>query len=316
MALLLSASRILLNREMNGNDRLCTLVMQNCMMTMDWNDLRIFLAIAREGTLGAAARAIGQTQPTMGRRLRALEAAVGHTLFQRTGEGFVLTDEGQVMLAHAERMEEEALSLGRMLDGVVGRLSGLLRLSCSDWFGVWMLSPVLAEFSREHPGIVLELLTDARLYSLARREADIAFRIRPPDEADVISRRLLRMSYAAYIRRGAAHPSAGDGAGCPLVIMDSAFGGMPDVEWVARMLPNAHIAARSNNREVQARLCALGAGLAVLPVPLGDGTAGLERIDLGEPPPTRDTWLSYHRDMRRARRVRAFVDLVVERLAD
>jgi len=290
--------------------------MQNCMMTMDWNDLRIFLAIAREGTLGAAARAIGQTQPTMGRRLRALEAAVGHTLFQRTGEGFVLTDEGQVMLAHAERMEEEALSLGRMLDGVVGRLSGLLRLSCSDWFGVWMLSPVLAEFSREHPGIVLELLTDARLYSLARREADIAFRIRPPDEADVISRRLLRMSYAAYIRRGAAHPSAGDGAGCPLVIMDSAFGGMPDVEWVARMLPNAHIAARSNNREVQARLCALGAGLAVLPVPLGDGTAGLERIDLGEPPPTRDTWLSYHRDMRRARRVRAFVDLVVERLAD
>jgi DNA-binding transcriptional LysR family regulator len=290
--------------------------MQNCMMAMDWNDLRIFLAIAHEGTLGAAARKIGQTQPTMGRRLRALETAIGHTLFQRTGEGFVLTDEGQLMLAHAERMEEEALSLGRALDGAGEQLSGLLRLSCSDWFGVWMLSPALAEFSRQHPGIVLELLTDARLYSLARREADIAFRIRPFEEAEVISRRLLRMSYAAYIRHGAAHPSAGDGAGCPLVIMDTAFGSMPDVKWIERMLPNAHVAARSNNREVQARLCALGVGLAVLPAPLGDGTAGLERVDLGEPPPTRDTWLGYHRDMRRARRVRALVDLVVERLAD
>ena len=77
---------------------------------MEWSDLRVFLAIAREGTLGAAARKLGQTQPTMGRRLRALEEAVGQTLFQRTGEGFVLTDEGTSVLGHAERIEEEALA--------------------------------------------------------------------------------------------------------------------------------------------------------------------------------------------------------------
>ena len=84
---------------------------------MEWSDLRIFLAIAREGTLAAAARVIGQSQPTMGRRLRALEQDVGQTLFQRTEDGFVLTDEGAAVLAHAERMEEEALALQRQMAG-------------------------------------------------------------------------------------------------------------------------------------------------------------------------------------------------------
>jgi DNA-binding transcriptional LysR family regulator len=82
---------------------------------LEWGDLRVFLAIAREGTLGAAARQLGQTQPTMGRRLRALEAAVGQTLFQRTGEGFVLTSEGTSVLGHAERVEEEVLAFQRQL---------------------------------------------------------------------------------------------------------------------------------------------------------------------------------------------------------
>src|SRR5580693_8565693 len=82
---------------------------------MEWSDLRVFLAVAREGTLGAAARKLGQTQPTMGRRLRALEHAVGHTLFQRTADGFVLTDEGNAVLGHAERIEEEAFALERRL---------------------------------------------------------------------------------------------------------------------------------------------------------------------------------------------------------
>ena len=141
---------------------------------LDWDDVRVFLAIARQGTLGAAARQAGQTQPTMGRRLRALEQALGHTLFQRGAEGFVLTDEGQAVLAHAERMEEEALALGRELAGAEALLEGMLRLSCSDWFGVTVLAPVLAEFAAAQPRVVVELLTDARLYSLPRREAPLA----------------------------------------------------------------------------------------------------------------------------------------------
>jgi DNA-binding transcriptional LysR family regulator len=282
---------------------------------MDWSDLRIFLAVARHGTLGAAAKHVGQTQPTMGRRLRALEAAVGHTLFQRTRDGFVLTDEGQAVLAHAERIEEEALALRRELGGAEAQLAGTLRVTCSDWFGVTMLAPVLAEFAKTEPKIMVELLTDARLYSLSRREADLAFRITAFDEPEVISRRLLHIPYAAYVKHGIPHPTPGDGALCPLVLMDTAFGGMPDAVWAQRMLPNAPIVSRSNNREVQARLCALGTGLAVLPRPLGDATPEIEPVDLGEAPPGRDTWVGYHRDMRRMRRLRALLDLVVERLA-
>jgi len=282
---------------------------------MEWSDLRIFLAIARRGTLGAAARDLGLTQPTMGRRLRALEQAIGHTLFQRTADGFVLTDEGQAVFAHAEPMEEEALAIRRELDAAEGGLRGLLRVSCSDWFGITLLAPVIAEFGLRHPGVVVELLTDPRLYSLPRREADIAFRITPFDEPEVVSRRLLHIEYGVYAKTGVPHPRAGDGEGCPLVLMDTAFGGMPDVAWIERMLPRAHVAARSNNREVQARLCALGTGAAVLPRPLGDATAGLERVDLGEMPPGRDTWLGYHRDLRRQARLRALLDLSVERLS-
>lgn len=282
---------------------------------MDWSDLRILLAIARSGSLGAAARQIGQTQPTIGRRLRALEHAVGHTLFQRTRDGFVLTDEGQAAFTHAERMEEEVLALERELASAESLLGGLLRVSCSDWFGATMLAPVLAEFALSHPNVVVELLTDARLYSLPRREADLVFRILPFDEPEVIARRLLHIPYAAYIQSGQSPPQAGDGTGFTMVLMDTGFGGMPDVAWAKSMLPNARVVLRSNSREVQARLCALGAGVAVLPRPLGDAMPGIEPIDLGKPPPGRDTWVGYHRDMRRMRRLRALLDLVVARLA-
>ena len=282
---------------------------------MEWSDLRVFLAIAREGTLGAAARKTGQSQPTMGRRLRALELSLGLTLFQRSSDGFVLTDEGQTVLAHAERMEEEALALRRELAGADGQLEGLLRVACADWFGEIVLTPIVAEMATLHPRVVVELLTDHRLYSLTRREADIAFRIKPFDEPEVIFRRLVSLDYGVYQAEGRTEPRPGDGAGSQLVLMDTAFGGLADVTWIQRLLPHAAIAARSNNRSVQAQLCALGVGLAVLPRRLGDITPGIRMIDLGEPPPGRDTWVGYHRDLRRLGRLRALLDLVIDRLA-
>ena len=283
---------------------------------MEWSDLKLFLAIARQGTLGAGARSLGLTQPTMGRRLRALEISLGQTLFQRTADGFVMTDEGAAVFAHAERMEEEALGLERELAGQSRQLSGFLRLSSSEWFGAHVLAPVLAEFSLRYPKIVVELLTDSRLLSLSRREADVVVRIAPFTEPDVISRKLLHIDYRLYTRRGAEHPKAGDGAGARLVTMDEAFGGMPDVTWLTRLLPKAEIAMRSNNRDVQATLCRNGAGLAVLPRPLGDSIADIEPVDLGEAPPGRDTWIGYHRDMKRKARLRALLNLVIERLAN
>lgn len=285
------------------------------MVLMDWSDLRIFLAIAREGTLGAAARKIGQTQPTMGRRLRALETALGQTLFQRTADGFVLTDEGTAVLRHAERIEEEALALERHATGAETQLDGLLRLSSSDWFGTVMLSPVIAAFGKRHPKVTVELLTDARLYSLPRREADLVFRIKRFSEPEVISRKLLHIPYALYDKKGSKPPRAGDGSGVRVVTMNAEFADMPDAVWLKRVLPRAEIASRSNNRQAQAELCAGGGGLAVLPRPLGDRDRRLVALDIGMVPPGRDTFVGYHRDLRRLGRLRAMLDLVIERLA-
>lgn len=282
---------------------------------MEWSDIRVFLAVAREGTLIAAGRKLGQTQPTMGRRLRALEEAVGHKLFQRTSDGFTLTDEGAAMLAHAERMEEEALAIERQIAGQTQHLEGTLRVTSFDWFAARVLTPVLAEYARAHPRVIVELLTDTRFLNLSRREADLAFRIGPFDEADVVSRKLAHIRYSVYVRKGHRHPVASDGAGSTLLTLDQAFTGTPDDSWLQKKLPHARTIFRSNSRDVQARMCAEGVGAAILPIALGNAIKGIERVDLGEEPPGRDMWLGYHRDMRRLARLRAMLDLVVARLA-
>lgn len=282
---------------------------------MDWSDVKIFLAVARAGSLGGAARLTGQSQPTMGRRLRVLEREVGQALFQRGKDGFVLTDEGASVLAHSERMEEEALAFERRLAGQAQQLEGLLRVSSSDWFGVHILTPVFAEFVRQHPLVNIELITDARLFSLARREADLVFRIQPFDEADVVQRKAVHVAYRVYRAKGTAHPVRSDGQGVPLITLDSAYQDFPDAAWLRKKLPKARVAFGSNSREAQARMCAAGVGLAVLPAPLGDACAALEVVDLGGLPPGRDVWVGFHRDLRRLGRLRALVDATVERLS-
>lgn len=282
---------------------------------MDWSDVKIFLAVARAGSLGGAARLTGQSQPTMGRRLRVLEREVGQALFQRGKDGFVLTDEGASVLAHSERMEEEALAFERRLAGQAQQLEGQLRVSSSDWFGVHILTPVFAEFVQQHPRVNIELITDARLFSLARREADLVFRIQPFDEADVVQRKAVHVAYRVYRAKGTAHPVRSDGQGVPLITLDSAFQDFPDAAWLRKKLPKARVAFGSNSREAQARMCAAGVGLAVLPAPLGDACAALEVVDLGGLPPGRDVWVGFHRDLRRLGRLRALVDATVERLS-
>jgi DNA-binding transcriptional LysR family regulator len=282
---------------------------------MDWSDVKIFLAVARAGSLGGAARLTGQSQPTMGRRLRVLEREVGQALFQRGKEGFVLTTEGASVLAHSERMEEEALAFERQLAGQERQLEGLLRVSSSDWFGVHILTPIFAEFVKLHPKVNIELITDARLFSLARREADLVFRIRPFDEVDVVQRKAMHVAYRVYRAKGTAHPVRSDGEGVSLITLDSAFQDFPDVAWLHKKVPNAHVAFGSNSREAQARMCAAGVGLAVLPAPLGDAFSSLEVVDLGGLPPGRDVWVGFHKDMRRLGRLRALVDATLAQLA-
>ncbi len=282
---------------------------------MEWSDVRIFLAVARAGTLGAAARALHLSHPTMGRRLRALEDATGQILFQRTADGFVLTEEGSAVLSLAEQMEESALAMQRRLAGEEQKLEGTLRVSSADWFGAFVLPPVIAEYSRAYPHVEIEILTGTRLFNLAQREADVAFRIVPFDSPDIVQRRLIDMRYGVYVATGRADPVTGDGRENRLIVMDTSTGSFPDIVWLEERFPNASVVVRSNNRNVQAQMCSRSVGIAVLPRPVGDQISSIRRLDLGEEPPSREIWLGYHRDLKRQHRLRAFVDLVRKHFA-
>lgn len=281
---------------------------------MDWDDLRFFLAIARAGSLGAAARQLGVSHPTVGRRLQALEQASGQAFFRRTGEGLVPTAIGEGILSLAEEMESSALAIARRIDGSDEQPEGILRISSADWFAGYVLAPVLGELVRRYPAVVPEVIAGMRLSDLTRREADIAFRIVPFDQPDIVQRRLMSMPYGLYTSAALPFEPGPDGSGCTLILMNTAQAYYPDVLWVQRMLPAARTVFTSSSRTVQARMCAQGLGIAVLPRLLGDQLPGLTHIDLGEAPPPRDIWMGYHQDMRRLDRLRALVELANDML--
>lgn len=281
---------------------------------MEWSDVKIFLAISRAGTLAGAAKVLGLSHPTVGRRLRALEQATGQMLFQRTSDGLVPTDEAVAITALAEQMEDGALAMERRLAGGEQNLQGSLRISSADWFGAYVLPPIIADFVKTYPHVDLELLTGTRLFSLAQREADVAFRIVPFDAPDVVQRRLVRLTYGAYVAADLPEAKYGDGAGFNLITMDTSTGQFPDIAWLRESFPNARPVLASNNRNVQAWLCRQGVGIAVLPQVAGDQAPGLRRLRLPSDPPSRDIWMGYHRDLRRLRRLRAFIDKVTDHL--
>ena len=164
--------------------------------------------------------------------------------------------------------------------------------------------------------MTIELVTDARLLNLARREADLAFRIQPFAEPDVIQRRLMTIPYGLYAAKGQPAPARRRRRGQHPHHAGRRLPRLPRRALAAsQALPKAHVAFTSNSREAQARMCAEGVGLAVLPRPLGDAMPGLRLVKTDAPPPGRDVWVGFHRDLRRLRRLRVLVDLCVERMA-
>jgi molybdate transport repressor ModE-like protein len=282
---------------------------------MDWNDVRIFLAIARAGSLAAASKPLGLSHPTVGRRLRVLEASLGQILFQRTPGGLLLTEEGQSALHFAEQAEETMISLERRLSGSTAELQGRLTISSSDWFSSWVLPAVIREFTVNNPQVTVELLTGSRLSNLTHREADLAFRVVAFDDPDIVQRRVLSVRYAVYRARHLKFGEGSDGAGMS-IIEDAQLGETPPADWLKRRLPEANIVLRSNSRTAQASACADGTGLAVLPRPIGDRIKSLVEVDLGEAPPSRDVWMGYHGDLRKLGRLRAFVELSLRHFED
>lgn len=276
---------------------------------MEWSDVRIFLAVARGGSFGAAARSLGVSHPTVGRRIKVLEGEAEQPLFRRTGDGLVLTDAGDAVMTLAESMENSALSLERRLVGNHERLEGILRISSAEWFAGYVLAPVLAELTRRHPAVVPEVIASYRLLNLSRRDADVAFRLVPFSEPDIVQRRLMRMSYGLYGSAETARVMRDDPDSVGLILMNTAQSHFPDVAWLLDRFPRSRRVFTSTSRAVQAQMCLRGMGVAVLPRPLGDAISALQRIETPEQLPTRDIWVGYHHDLRHMDRLRAMLDI-------
>ena len=283
---------------------------------MEWNDVRIFLAVVRGRSFGEAARSLGVSHPTVGRRIKALEDEAEQALFRRTPDGLVPTDAGDTVLALAESMENSALAMERRLAGNHERLEGLLRISAAEWFAGHVLAPVLAELTRRHPAVVPEVIASYRLLDLSRREADVAFRIVPFSEPDIVQRRLMRMAYGLYGSADTVRAMQDDPARVGLILMNTAQSHFLDVAWLLERFPSSRHVFTSTSRAVQARMCLHGMGIAVLPRPLGDAVAGLQRIEMPDPPPGRDIWVGYHHDLRHMDRLRALLDIAETMLSD
>jgi molybdate transport repressor ModE-like protein len=283
---------------------------------MDWSNVRIFLAVARGGSFGAAARALGVSHPTVGRRVKALEEEAEQALFRRTTDGLVLTDAGETVLALAESMENAALAMERRLAGNHDRLEGILRISCAEWFAGHVLAPVLAELTHRHPAVVPEVIASYRLLDLSRREADVAFRIVPFTEPDIVQRRLMHMPYGLYGSPESARAVVDDPASVGLILMNTAQSHFPDVAWLLDRFPSSRRVFTSTSRGGAAQRALHGGGVGVLPRPLGDAVAGLQRIDMADQPPGRDIWVGYHHDLRHMDRLRAMLDLADTMLSD
>ena len=164
----------------------------------DWDAVRFFLELARAKTLARAARRLRVDYTTVGRRVSALERELGAKLFERTPDGFVLTDAGESIRAAAEQMEQSALAVEQRALGADRRLSGTVRVAAAESAGHAVVLPAMRELHLRHPEIRLHLQTGLARLDIARREADLALRFAPPESGDLRVRRLAPIGFALY----------------------------------------------------------------------------------------------------------------------
>jgi DNA-binding transcriptional LysR family regulator len=164
----------------------------------EWTDLRFFLELARAGTLSGASRRLDVEHTTVARRIDRLEAQLGSTLFDRSREGYELTDMGQALLPHAEAMEGAALAAAEQLGGAEGAAHGLVRLGVPEVFGVKVVAPLLAGLLQTHPELTVDLLALPRFANLANREADLGVMLDPPTTGRYMITRLASFRFYLY----------------------------------------------------------------------------------------------------------------------
>ncbi|MCH4540603.1 LysR family transcriptional regulator [Ochrobactrum sp. A-1] len=279
----------------------------------NWDDLRVFLAVARTGSLSGAARSLGVNHSTVFRRISGFETTLGVRLFERLPTGYALTLAGEETLAAAERIEADIATLDRTVTGQDQRPSGMIRITATDLLAVAVLPRHIAAFRAEWPGIEIEVVVADTMLDLARREADVALRIGNPVQETLVGRRVGRLAFAVYAAvhtgvRGPGDPAHGDWIG-----YGSAHG--PLSRSLARWWPQMRQVYRTNSIIAAHAAARAGIGLAALPCVLADCDPELVRATSLPEDFMLDLWLLTHEDLRNTARIRIFLDFMAAALA-
>ncbi|WP_375455113.1 LysR family transcriptional regulator [uncultured Methylobacterium sp.] len=284
---------------------------------LDWDDLRFFLALARHGSLSAAAKVLHVSQSTVGRRLTSLEATLAVRLLNRTPDGYVPTLAGVDVREKAERLEAEAIALERDVSGRDARLRGLVRVTCAETMAAHVLAPSFARLHAVHPDIMIELIPNQRELSLSMREADVSVRLRKPEQHDLIVRRIGGIAFGLYASPQYLHDH-GEVAfedGCPghyLITQLDDNQEMTQTGWLTELASRARAVLQTSSHEAAVLAAANGGGLACLARFRADGERGLIRLPVPTAPPAADVLLLVHKDNRDTPRIRVVLTHITQ----
>jgi DNA-binding transcriptional LysR family regulator len=286
----------------------------------DWNRARAFLVTAEEGSLTAAARALGMAQPTLGRQVDALEEELGVVLFERVGRGLTLTPSGLDLLDHVRAMGEAANRMSLAAAGQSQSIEGKVVIAASDVYAAFLLPPILAKLRQAQPGIEVEIVVSTKASDLLRREADIAIRNFRPSEPDLVARKIRDVPARLY-----ATPAYLDSLNNPQLPYDLRQADFISIDGSGMFLKglNAmgfHLTERNfpiltENYLVMWELVKHGLGIGILDGAIGDAEPKVTRVLPDLAPLMFPIWLVAHRELNTSRRIRLVFDLLAKELA-
>lgn len=286
----------------------------------DWNRARAFLVTAEEGSLSVAAKALGVSQPTLGRQVAALEEELSTALFERGGRGLELTQAGLDLLAYVQAMGEAASSLSLAATGRATSIEGEIAISASEITAAYILPPIIQRLRHQYPGVRVNLVASNEASDLRRRAADIAIRNFRPTEPDLIARKVGAFSATHYARPEilATLPSPlpenlYEGPFIGFLSNNAAYMGALAQRGIK--LQDEHFVARTDSHLVHWQMTRAGIGIGMMPVELGDAEPDVERV-FEDKVFGGDVWLVSHRELRMNLRVRTVFDFLAAELTE
>lgn len=285
----------------------------------DWNRARAFLVTAEEGSLSAAARALGMTQPTLGRQVAALEQELGVVLFERVAHGLVLTPGGLELVEHVRAMGEAASYVSLTASGQSQSIEGTICISASEVYAVFILPGIIARLRQLEPRIQIEIIASNSASDLRRREADIALRNFRPTQPDLIAKKIKDVSARLY-----ATPQYLESIGSPSVpedLRDADFVSFDSTGMLLQGLNALGLSLSKGNFPILTEsylthwaLVKQGLGIGIMPEEIGDAELLVKRVLPMLEPIRFPIWLTTHRELKTSRRVRMVFDLLAAEL--